>query len=94
MFGLIPGKQLRSLDRPQEDKRRAGSQSATLLVQMSLSPADPAESDLYADNPAWADLTPIQQDVGENPMAPIFYETECASHIYTAPPQWPLSHMS
>ena len=43
---------------------------------MSLSPADPAESDLYADNPAWADLTPIQQDVGDNPMAPIFYETE------------------
>ncbi|KZV95848.1 protein prenylyltransferase [Exidia glandulosa HHB12029] len=43
----------------------------------SLIPADPAATpQLYADNPAWRDVTPVPQDVGENPMAPIYYAAE------------------
>ncbi|KAH7099744.1 protein prenylyltransferase [Auriculariales sp. MPI-PUGE-AT-0066] len=42
----------------------------------TLIPPDPSVSTLYADNPIWADLKPVEQDVGENPMAPIFYAAE------------------
>ena len=32
---------------------------------------------LYSERPDWADVTPIPQYEGYNPIAPIFYAPEC-----------------
>ncbi|EJD51260.1 protein prenylyltransferase [Auricularia subglabra TFB-10046 SS5] len=34
------------------------------------------ETPFYSEDPDWADVTPVRQDVGDNPMAPIFYTAE------------------
>lgn len=31
----------------------------------------------YAERPEWADVTPIEQYEGVNPVAPIYYSPEC-----------------
>lgn len=39
---------------------------------------DPSEGpSLYSERPEWADVTPIPQYEGYNPIAPIFYAPEC-----------------
>lgn len=37
------------------------------------------EPTLYANNPEWADVIPLQQYEGVEPIAPIFYSEECPS---------------
>lgn len=32
---------------------------------------------LYSERPDWADVVPVQQYDGLNPIAPIFYTPEC-----------------
>ena len=36
-----------------------------------------SELGLLADDPEWADVTPIRQYENVNPIAPIFYSEEC-----------------
>jgi protein farnesyltransferase/geranylgeranyltransferase type-1 subunit alpha len=35
------------------------------------------QKDSYAENPEWADVQPIPQDDGVNPLVPIAYSREC-----------------
>lgn len=35
------------------------------------------QDERYANNPAWADVQPIPQDDGANPLVPIAYSREC-----------------
>ena len=35
------------------------------------------QKDCYSDNPNWADVQPIPQDDGANPLVPIAYSHEC-----------------
>lgn len=37
---------------------------------------------LFADLPEWADVKPVEQYEGVNPVAPIFYTPECESRIH------------
>lgn len=45
-----------------------------------MSTFDPDDA-YYADRPEWADVTPISQYEGVNPIAPIFYSEECGSPL-------------
>lgn len=44
---------------------------------------------LYSERKDWADVTPIPQYEGVNPIAPIFYTPECESWIF----RWALTHL-
>ena len=37
---------------------------------------------LYSERPDWADVTPIPQYEGYNPIAPIFYAPECELALF------------
>lgn len=39
------------------------------------------QTDSYSNDPDWADVQPIPQDDGENPLVPIAYSRECKHFV-------------
>lgn len=50
--------------------------NVSLIRPLSLSLME--DQSLFADRPEWADVVPLEQYEGINPIAPIFYTPECA----------------